>query len=51
MRLDVNIDEVREVLENVGHGGELIAALWASYFIIYSWLLIVLETRFKNVFD
>ncbi len=36
MRLDVNIDEVREVLENVGHGGELIAALWASYFIIYS---------------
>lgn len=49
--VDVDIDEIGEVFENVGHGCELVALLWKGYFIISSWLLIVLETRFRKVLE
>jgi hypothetical protein len=49
-RLDVDVHEVGEVLEDVGHGCELAAESPNAYFIIYNWLFIVRETRFRKVF-
>jgi hypothetical protein len=51
MGVDVDVDEIGEVFEDVGHGCELVALLWEGYFIISSWLLIVRETRFRKVLE
>jgi hypothetical protein len=51
MGVNVDVDEIGEVLEDIGHSCKLIALLEELYFIISSWLFIVLDTRFKKVLD